>query len=224
MNRGKPVIAIDGPAGSGKSTVAKFVAKQLGYKYIDTGAMYRAVTLKALKNEIDVKDELKLAKLVHDTDIELKYNGSLKVFLDGKEVTEEVRLPEVSKNSSDIADSISVRKRLVELQQKMGKEGGIVMDGRDIGSVVFPDAEFKFYLDASVDERANRRYKELINKGIKQDIESVKKDIDERDKRDKARPVGALKLVKDAIKMDTTNMSIDEVVKFITKNAKEKSK
>ena len=213
----KPVIAIDGPAGSGKSTIAVLVAKILGFKYIDTGAMYRAVTLKVIKQKINVKNEAELNEMLHNTDIELKYNGGLKVFLDGEDVTEDIRTPEVTKSSSDIADSVTVRSRLVLLQQRMGREGGIVMDGRDIGSVVFPDAKFKFYLDASVDERAKRRCKELAEKGIKQDVESVKKDIIERDNRDLSRPVGALKLVEGAINIDTTNMTIDEVVNSVTK-------
>jgi len=211
-----PIIAIDGPAGSGKSTVAKLVAKRLNVHYIDTGAMYRAVTLMAIKEKVDTKSETELIALAQRCSIEFKYEEkSLRVFVNGQEVTEEIRLPEVSKLSSDIADSIGVRKHLVALQQKMGETGGVILDGRDIGSLVFPEAEFKFYLDASVEERAKRRFKELKAKGLEQSFEEVKKDIAARDKRDKERPYGALKLVPDATKLDTSDLSIDEVVNIL---------
>ncbi|MFH1073657.1 MAG: (d)CMP kinase [Candidatus Firestonebacteria bacterium] len=211
-----PVIALDGPAGSGKSTIAKLVAKRLGIYYIDTGAMYRAVTLMAIREKVDTKSEEELVLLVKRCDIGFKYEDKgLRVFMNGRDVTEDIRLPEVSKASSDIADSIGVRKYLVALQQKMGKTGGVILDGRDIGSLVFPDAEFKFYLDASVEERARRRFKELKAKGIEQTSEEVKKDILARDKRDKERAYGALKLVPDAIKVDTSDLGIEEVVNII---------
>ncbi|OGF44837.1 MAG: cytidylate kinase [Candidatus Firestonebacteria bacterium RIFOXYC2_FULL_39_67] len=211
-----PVIALDGPAGSGKSTIAKLVAKRLGLRYIDTGAMYRAVTLMAIREKVNTKCEEDLIALVKRCSIEFKYEEKgLKVFVNGLEVTEDIRLPEVSKSSSDIADSVGVRKHLVSLQQKMGKFGGVILDGRDIGSLVFPNAEFKFYLDASVEERAKRRFKELKAKSIEQSLEEVKIDIMARDKRDKERAFGALKLVPDAIKVDTSDLSIEEVVNII---------
>ncbi|OGF48532.1 MAG: cytidylate kinase [Candidatus Firestonebacteria bacterium RIFOXYA2_FULL_40_8] len=211
-----PVIALDGPAGSGKSTVAKLVAKRLGIHYIDTGAMYRAVTLIALRENVNTKSEEELVGLAIRCNIEFKYDDKgFKVFVNGQDVTEDIRLPEVSKASSDIADSIGVRQHLVSLQQKMGEAGGVILDGRDIGSLVFPNAEFKFYLDASVDERARRRFKELKAKGVEQSLEEVKKDISARDKRDKERPYGALKLVSDATKVDTSDLSIEEVVNLI---------
>ena len=216
MVNGLPVVALDGPAGSGKSTIAKLVAKRLGIHYIDTGAMYRAVTLMAIKEKVNTKSEEELTALAKRCAIEFKYEEKgLKVFVNGQDVTEEIRLPEVSKLSSDIADSIGVRKHLVSLQQKMGESGGVILDGRDIGSLVFPNAEFKFYLDASVEERAKRRFKELKAKGIEQNFEDVKKDISARDKRDKERPFGALKLVPDATKVDTTDLGIEEVVDLI---------
>lgn len=211
-----PVIALDGPAGSGKSTIAKLVAKRLGIHYIDTGAMYRAVTLMALREKIDTKNEVDLVALAKRCNIEFRYEEKgLKVLVNGEDVSEDIRLPEVSKSSSDIADSIGVRKHLVALQQKMGEAGGYILDGRDIGSLVFPNAEFKFYLDASVEERVKRRFKELKAKNIEQTPEEVKKDILARDKRDKARPFGALKQVPDAVKVDTSELSIDEVVNTI---------
>jgi len=211
-----PVIALDGPAGSGKSTVARLVAKRLGINYIDTGAMYRAVTLMALRENTDTKNEEALVALAKRCNVELRFEekGS-KIFVNGQDVTEDIRLPEVSKLSSDIADSTGVRKYLVSLQQKMGGAGGVILDGRDIGSLVFPDAEFKFFLDASVEERAKRRFKELKAKGIEQSLEEVKKDILARDRRDKERPFGALKLVPDAVKVDTTELSTEEVVNII---------
>ena len=216
MVNGLPVVALDGPAGSGKSTIAKLVAKRLGIHYIDTGAMYRAVTLMAIKEKVNTKSEEELTALAKRCTIEFKYEEKgLKIFVNGQDVTGEIRLPEVSKLSSDIADSIRVRKHLVSLQQKMGEAGGVILDGRDIGSLVFPNAEFKFYLDASVEERAKRRFKELKSKGIEQNFEDVKKDISARDKRDKERPFGALKLVPDATKVDTTDLGIEEVVDLI---------
>ena len=215
MKRDRPIIAIDGTTGSGKSTVAKLVAKKLGFRYIDTGAMYRVITLKALKNKINLKNEKDLAKIAKETQIELREEDKLRVFMDGVEVTEEIRDPIVSKNTSDVADCVDVKKILIEKQREMAKGGGVVLDGRDIGSLVFPDAEFKFYIDASVDERAKRRYNELLQKGINQDFKTVKEDIIKRDKRDTSRAFGALKLVKDARKIDTTDLSIDEVVNII---------
>ena len=218
----KPVIAIDGPAGSGKSTIAKLVASAMGFNYIDTGAMYRAVTLKALGERTDRKNEAALTELAGRTKIDFVYGGRLKVFLDGTEVTDQIRLPEVSKASSDIADSRGVRSALVKKQQEMGKAGGVIMDGRDIGSVVFPDAEVKIYLDASVEERAKRRFKELAGKGVKAGQEQVKKDIEERDRRDRERPFGALIKVPDAVTLDTTGLTIEQVAARISEIIKEK--
>ncbi len=218
----KPVIAIDGPAGSGKSTIAKLVASSMGFHYIDTGAMYRAVTLKALRKGTDRKSEPALTELAGSTSIGFEYGDGLKVFVDGEDVTEAIRLPEVSKASSDIADSRGVRQALVRKQQDMGAAGGVIMDGRDIGSVVFPDAEVKLYLDATVEERAGRRHKELVAKGIKTDLSGVKRDIEERDARDRNRPFGALVKVKDAVTVDTTGLSIEQVAARITGIIKEK--
>ncbi len=218
----KPVIAIDGPAGSGKSTIAKLAASSLGLHYIDTGAMYRAVTLKALREGTDRKNEAALTGLAARTVIRFEYGERFTVLLDGEDVTEKIRLPEVSKASSDIADSRGVREALVKKQQEMGAAGGVIMDGRDIGSVVFPDAEVKIYLDASVEERARRRFIELAEKGIKTSLPQVKQDIEERDSRDMNRPFGALVKVKDSVAVDTTGLDIAQVAERITGIIKEK--
>jgi len=164
------IVAIDGPVGAGKSTVAKLVAKRLGYLYIDTGAMYRAVAWKAIKSsKLKVKseklEEAEIVKLANQMEIKLKPEGG--VFVDGEEVTEEIRTPEVSRLASPVSAIKGVRDHLTSLQRKMGEEGGVVMEGRDIGTVVFPQAEAKIYLTASVEERARRRYKELVDKGFK---------------------------------------------------------
>ncbi len=220
----KPVVALDGPAGSGKSTIAKLVAAKLGLHYLDTGAMYRSITLKALRTGTDTKNEAALTALALSTKIDFVYGGEkLRVLMDGEDVTEAIRLPEVSKTSSDIADSIGVRKELVKKQQELGLAGGVIIDGRDIGSLVFPDAEVKIYLDASVKERALRRFKELEARGIKTGIGEVEKDICERDERDRSRPFGALKKVPEAVVLDTTKMSILDVVERIVEIIKKNS-
>ncbi|MBI5207957.1 MAG: (d)CMP kinase [Candidatus Firestonebacteria bacterium] len=207
------IVAIDGPVGSGKSTVAKFLAAKLGFLYIDTGAMYRAVTLKVMRNNIELTNTEKIAKLAQDTDIKLvQQNNKLHVYLDNEDVSEAIRAPEVSRNTSPVCDIKDVRKRLVALQQEMGNGGNIVMEGRDISTVVFPQAKKKFYLDASLDERAKRRFLELQNKGFKITLEEVKKDIITRDERDKTRELGALKKHPDAVIIDSTSISPEDVV------------
>ena len=220
------IIAIDGPAGAGKSTVSKSVAKKLGYLYIDTGAMYRAIALKAIKNNIgfDKKDEI--IKMTALTKIELKVpqdkNALLDIFMDGKDVTGEIRTGEVSQGASKVSAIAEVRKLLQEKQREIGKNGGVVMEGRDIGTAVFPNAEFKFYMDASVKERAMRRYKELKAKGEEVSLEHIEKEIEERDERDKNRKADPLTKAKDAVYIDSTGLSIEEsadvVVEYIKKN------
>ena len=207
------VIAIDGPAGSGKSTVSKRIAKRLGLIYIDTGAMYRALTLKAMRGEIDLEDAETLTALARSTRIDLKEeSGILKVFLDGEDVSTLIRTPLVTNNVKYIARVPEVRAEMVKSQRAIGERSGAVLEGRDIGTVVFPDADYKFYLDADADERARRRHKELSESGEKISLERIKKDVVERDMSDMNRNVGALKKADGAIVIDTTKLSIDGVV------------
>ena len=209
----RPVIAIDGPAGSGKSTVAKLVAHRLGFLYIDTGAMYRALTFKALRIKADLDDEVNLGALAKATDIELKQSGSsLKVYLDGEDVTSEIRTPEVTNNVKYIARAKPVRECMVAKQRKLGEEGGAVMEGRDIGTVVLPHADKKFYIDASFDVRVCRRHKELNENGASLTEEEVRNDLKIRDDSDFNRPIGPLKKAEDAIAVDTTDLTIEGVV------------
>lgn len=221
MKRGI-IIAIDGPAGSGKSTTAKLLAQRLGYKYIDTGAMYRAVTLHWLRKNLPL-DENVVCNLLPAITIDFHYvNGSLRTFLNGEDVSEEIRLPEVTKFVSPISTYKCVREFLVAQQRKIGSEGGIVMDGRDIGTVVFPNAELKVYLIASVDERTRRRLLELQQKGVDISPEEVRKQIVERDIIDSTREHSPLRKATDAIEIDTTNLTIEEQVEKIYRLAIEK--
>lgn len=209
-------IAIDGPAGSGKSTIAKLVASKFGYIYIDTGAMYRAITLKALLHKISTADEESLTRIAEETEILLKYDsGRMRLFLDGVEVTDEIRSLEVTDNVSAVAAIPGVRKALVKLQQKMSLSGGVVMDGRDIGTVVLPHAELKIFLTASVEERSKRRWLELKEKGIDMDLNELKEQIVRRDYFDSHRETDPLCQASDAILMDTTSLSIDQVVRQV---------
>lgn len=213
----KITIAIDGPAASGKSTVAKEVAKALNYIYIDSGAMYRALTLKALNNKIDVRDEESLVKMTKETAILLK---DQKIYLDNEDVTSKIRSRAVTNNVSAVCSYAGVREEMVNLQKEYGELGGIVMDGRDIGTTVFPNAELKIFQIASVEERANRRYIEDSKKGIEHDLETLKKEIELRDYKDSTRAVSPLKKADDAIELDTSNLEINEVVEKIVKLAK----
>ena len=209
------VIAIDGPAGAGKSTVAKIVAEKLGFLYVDTGAMYRALTLKAMKKNIDFRNKEKLIKMVENTDMKLYQDTKYRVILDGEDVSEEIRKEEVSKNTHYIASILEIREILWKMQRNFRETCKIVMEGRDIGSKVFPDAQLKIYLDASVEERAKRRYLQLKEKGEAADIEEIKKEVIERDKKDKNRKIAPLVKLPDAIYLDTTNLTIEEVVEKI---------
>lgn len=208
------IIAIDGPAGAGKSTVAKLIAKKLGYLYLDTGAMYRALTLKALDQGVDINDSEKVAKLAANSVIGLINNpdGSLNVTLDGVDVSLAIRQPRITKSVSDLAKIKEVREVMLKNQRKLGSKGNTVLDGRDIGTVVFPEAEKKFYIDANLKERVNRRHKEL--KGLGQDItmDAVDADLSNRDKIDSNREFAPLKKAEDAIYVDTTFLTIEEVV------------
>jgi len=208
------IVAIDGPAGAGKSTVAKILAKRLGFLYIDTGAMYRALTLKALENNIDISDEQRINQLALNTSIDLlnNPNGPLKVILDGRDVSLDIRKPQITQVVSDVSKIKEVRQVLVKLQRELGQRGDCVLEGRDIGTVVFPDAQKKFFIDASAQVRVNRRFKEL--KGLNQDVaeNDVAKDLSNRDKIDSTREISPLRKADDAIYIDTTNLSIEEVV------------
>lgn len=218
--RTKPlIIAIDGPAGSGKSTVSKIIAKRLALLYIDTGAMYRALTLKAMRQGINLEDEKSLVSLAKSTRIDLKERADgLHVDLDGVDVNSAIRTPDVTANVKYIARTPGVRHEMVALQRVIGRKGtGAILEGRDIGTVVFPDADYKFYLDANSDERAKRRCKELVESGQTVSEISVKEDILIRDDSDMKRSVGALLKCDDAIFIDTTNLSIDGVVDKILK-------
>ncbi len=210
------IIAIDGPAGSGKSTVSKIVAKKLALLYIDTGAMYRALTLKAMRQKIALENETALVALAKSTRVGLEEKGGLGVFLDGEDVSLAIRTPEVTANVKYIARVPGVRHEMVELQRSIGQRGGgAILEGRDIGTVVFPNADYKFYLDASPQERAKRRCKELIESGQDVNETSVKEDILKRDDSDMKRSVGALKKCDDAIFIDTTGLSINGVTEKI---------
>lgn len=210
-------MAIDGPAGAGKSTVAKLVAEKLNYFYIDTGAMYRAVTLKALKEKIDFADEKKLVDLSAKADIQFKKDKSkgLRIFLDGKDVSKRIREKDINLNISALSKIKGVRENMVLRQRKLGEKGKVVLEGRDIGTVVFPEARYKFYLDADFPERVARRYKELILQGKKISWEEVRKDLLRRDRSDKLRKIAPLRKARDAIYIDTTHLSINEVVEKI---------
>ena len=217
----KIIIAIDGPAASGKSTTAKLVAAQLGYLHIDTGAMYRAMALKVLRNKISSHDPVKVAELASKTTVRLiSKNGKVKVVLDGEEVSEEIRMPEVTNMVSPVSTVAEVRKLMVNEQREMGKNGGIVLEGRDIGTVVFPNAELKIFMIAQEHERAVRRKKEFETKGVAVSVEEMEREILERDKIDSERAVSPLKKAKDALELDTTNLSIDQQVEFIVAKAK----
>lgn len=224
MKRTYPVIAIDGPVGSGKSTTARLVAKKLGFLYIDTGAMYRALTLKALREGIDPGDERSVAELLERTRIDLEWvNDHLSVFLDGEDVSHEIRSREVTAAVSAVSEYEDVRRNLVAIQRQMGEDGGVVMEGRDIASVVFPDAEVKIYLDADLEERVMRRFKELSDGGEKVSYSKLLDDIRERDRMNRERNIAPLVKVPDAIVLDTTGLSIEEQVERIIRLVKERT-
>lgn len=209
-------VAIDGPAAAGKSTVAKRLAKALSFVYIDTGAMYRALTLHCLQRKVPLDDEQAILALLKQTNIELTFtNDTQSVFLNGMDVTADIRKNDVSRNVSHIAKFESIRKEMVQRQRHLAENVNVIMDGRDIGTNVIPDAEVKIYLIASVEERAQRRYDENIKKNIPSNLEALKKEIAERDQRDMERKHAPLKRAEDAIAIDTTSLTIDEVVSKI---------
>lgn len=209
-------VAIDGPAAAGKSTVAKRLANLLSFVYIDTGAMYRALTLQALRHNIPLDNEAAILELLKKTVISLEqHNGNQLVFINGEDVTELIRKNEVSRAVSHVAKLPSIRDELVLRQRELAENVNVIMDGRDIGTNVLPDAEVKIFLIASVEERAKRRYEENVKKGIPTDLATLEKEIAERDQRDMEREHAPLKKADDAIAIDTTSLSIDEVVEAI---------
>jgi cytidylate kinase len=209
-------IAIDGPAGAGKSTVAQQVAAQLEYVYIDTGSMYRALAWAALQQNIPVEDEKAVSALLRNGQIELRrINNRQHVFWNGADITAKIRSQEVSNAASVVASHADVRVQMLELQRRLAQQGNVVMDGRDIGTHVLPNAEVKIFLTASIKERAQRRHAELLEKGIETSLEALEAEIAERDKRDSEREVAPLRQADDAILIDTTGLSIDQVVQRI---------
>ena len=208
-------IAMDGPAGSGKSTVARRIAEQVGYLYLDSGAMYRAMTLLAIRKGVSPTDVPALVWLVQGCRMDFADNGKI-TLLDGEDVSDAIRTPEINRMVSDIAKIPELRHEIVEQQRRIGEKGGIVAEGRDITTVVFPSANLKFYLNASVEERAKRRFAEETAKGIECTLEQVEEDIRIRDEKDRSREHSPLRTAEDAIVLDTTHMTIDQVVDFVT--------
>jgi len=203
------IVAIDGPAGSGKGTVAKILADKCNLTYIDTGAMYRAIAYASLQNNIEITEEEKIVELAKNSKIDF-VDG--KTYLNGKDISKEIRTMEVTKIVSPISSIVKLREILVEMQREMAGNLDVIMEGRDITTVVFPNATYKFYLDATLDERANRRYKENKEKGMEVTIEEIKENISKRDYNDMHKEVGSLTRTEDAIYIDSTNLTIDEVV------------
>ena len=217
----RPIVAIDGPAASGKSTTARLVAERLGYRWVDTGAMYRALALKVVREGIKPWEEGRLREMLGRTEVRLEEgDGGLRVLLDGEDVTELVRSPEVTRAVSWVCALPFVREAMVQLQRRMAASGGVVMEGRDIGTIVVPDAEVKVFLDADVRERARRRWRELREKGMDVSLEDVERELEERDRKDSAREHSPLRRAPDAILVDTTNLSVEEQVERIVRMVK----
>lgn len=209
-------VTIDGPASSGKSTVAKIIAKKLGYLYIDTGAMYRILTLYCLNNKLNINDSISVFNALEKITYETKNIGSeAHFFVNGTDVTKEIRMPDVAKNVSKVSSYPLVRKRLVDLQRQLSKNQNVVMDGRDIGTVVLPDADFKFFLTATPEVRAERRFIENQEKGIESKLEDIIQEIKARDELDSTRKTSPLKKADDAILVDTSHQSIEQVISYM---------
>ncbi|MDA3886904.1 MAG: (d)CMP kinase [Candidatus Delongbacteria bacterium] len=220
------IIAIDGPAASGKSTTAKLVGQKMDFLYIDTGAMYRAMALKAYKMGVDYEDSRLIKNIMLSTVIDQKINkdtGDTVTLLDQVDVSHEIRTPEISKGVTAVCEIKEVRDNLVEIQRDLGNKGDVILDGRDIGTVVFPNADLKFFMIADVDIRAERRFKEMQHKGMNSSLEDIKADIIRRDDRDSTRSNSPLKAADDAILIDTSKLTIDEQVEFIIEKIKERS-
>lgn len=217
-------VAIDGPAGAGKSTIAKRVSKELGFIYVDTGAMYRAIAVYMMQNQIDIHDDAAVQKACSKISISIAYSddGEQQVILNGENVTGLIRTEEVSKMASVTSANPAVRATLLDLQRDLAAKEDVLMDGRDIGTNVLPEAELKIYLTASVETRAERRYKELQEKGEKKDFSAIKEEIEKRDYQDMTRAIAPLKQAEDAVYLDTSHMNIDEVVEAIKKLYRER--
>ena len=219
------IIAIDGPSGAGKSTLAKRLAKELGFIYLDTGAMYRALALKVLRQTVDLADDDSLDRLVDATEIDLRDRaGTLEVLLDGEDVGAQIRTPEVSQMASKVSALKKVRARMLQLQREMGQRGSVVAEGRDIGTVIFPQAEVKIYLDASPEERARRRYQELKAAGRQVDLPETLREIAERDKRDSERDIAPLCQAADALRVDSSSADAEQVALWVLDRIKNRTK
>ena len=216
-------VAIDGPAGAGKSSISKALAKRLNFIYVDTGAIYRALAYTSINSGYDTKKDIDLiAELANKCKIELKYIDSVQhIFVNEKDVTDYIRTPEVSKGASDVSAIPAVRDALLSIQRNIANSNNILMDGRDIGTVVLPDATFKIFLTASIDERAKRRYKEMVEKGIECNFKDIKADIAYRDEQDSNRPVAPLKPAEDSVIFDNSNYTFEESVEYLYKLIKE---
>ena len=218
----RQILAIDGPSGAGKSTLARGLADRLGYLHLDTGAMYRAVAVAARRAGLNPADSEGLSRLCDTLDIRLKRSSEgIRVLLNGEDVTEQIRTPEMSSASSAVSEVSGVRRRMVRLQSEMGKDGGVVAEGRDMGTVVFPDTRAKFYIDASLEERARRRWLELKERGLEEPLEKVLADIRDRDRSDSTRADSPLRQAEDAIYIDSTHMSPEEVLDLICRTVEE---
>jgi len=221
----KLIIAIDGPAGSGKSSTARLVAEALGYRYLDTGAMYRAVALKMLEQGVDLQNFKAIEEALRDIRIDQKeIAGKVRILLNEKDVTEAIRTPEISLWVGPVSENLTVREFLVARQREMGKKGGVIVEGRDIGTVVFPDAPIKIYLTADLDERARRRVKDLNGQGVDQPKEDVRQALAQRDERDSTREHSPLSCAVDAIVLDTTGLVLKEQVEKIVALVREREK
>jgi cytidylate kinase len=217
------IVAIDGPSGAGKSTLAKRVAREFGFMYLDTGAIYRALGIKVLREAVDVADDGRMARLVQATDIDLRERaGKLEVFLDGEEVSGLIRTPEVSQMASKVSALKVVRQRLLDLQRALGRRGSVVAEGRDIGTVVFPEAEVKIYLDASAEERGRRRFEEMRAAGRDVDLEETRREMAERDRRDSERELAPLRRAEDALAIDSSHLDADAVAERVIREIRSK--
>ena len=219
------IVAIDGPSGAGKSTLAKRLAEDLGFVYLDTGAMYRALALKVLRQAVDLTDDTRLDRLVDETEIDLSHrSGNLQVLLDGEDVSGQIRTPEVSQMASKVSALKKVRERMLVLQRAMGQRGSVVAEGRDIGTVIFPHAEVKIFLDASPQERARRRCQELKSAGRQVDLAETLREIEERDKRDSERDIAPLCKAEDALLVDSSSADAEQVAAWVLNQIKKLEK